>query len=277
MSNPRCSTSPGPPTAALFDSGSRWHTRMSMIESLQGISDQRWSDFEHVYRPLLLFWIRKKGVPLNAMEDVLQESLISIMQGINKYEHGGQRPSGAIGSAQQGLTGALGLSFQLQEIDYSQANFVHADLSPQQFDAAMQKRGESWWTMFSRLMQEGMTQARRKAAAGDTSGEVGIGELFGLLFSSDRELQLRRIMAEQFTDMEVLTAAFGGESGSTIITDRNAAALDVMRQQIAKGRERVAIFYGAAHMADFDQRLRKDFDLKPMETTWVEAWDLRGP
>ena len=91
MSNPRCSTSPVPPTAALFDSGSRWHTRMSMIESLQGISDQRWSDFEHVYRPLLLFWIRKKGVPLNAMEDVLQESLISIMQGINKYEHGGRR------------------------------------------------------------------------------------------------------------------------------------------------------------------------------------------
>ncbi len=195
----------------------------------------------------------------------------------NRVPKAGQRPSGAIGSAQQGLTGALGLSFQLQEIDYSQANFVHADLSPQQFDAAMQKRGESWWTMFSRLMQEGMTQARRKAAAGDTSGEVGIGELFGLLFSSDRELQLRRIMAEQFTDMEVLTAAFGGESGSTIITDRNAAALDVMRQQIAKGRERVAIFYGAAHMADFDQRLRKDFDLKPMETTWVEAWDLRGP
>lgn len=194
----------------------------------------------------------------------------------NRVPKAGQRPSGAIGSAQQGLTGALGLSFQLQAIDYSRANFVHADLSPQQFDEAMQKRGESWWTMFGRLMQEGMAQARRKAAAGDTSGEVGIGELFGLLFSSDREVQLRRIMAEQFTDMEVLTAAFGGENGSTIITDRNAAAIDVMRQQIAKGKERVAIFYGAAHMADFDERLRSDFDLKPVETTWVEAWDLRS-
>jgi hypothetical protein len=194
----------------------------------------------------------------------------------NRVPKAGQRPSGAIGSAQQGLTGALGLSFQLQAIDYSRANFVHADLSPQQFDEAMQKRGESWWTMFGRLMQEGMAQARRKAAAGDTSGEVGIGELFGLLFSSDREVQLRRIMAEQFTDMEVLTAAFGGENGSTIITDRNAAAIDVMRQQIAKGKERVAIFYGAAHMSDFDERLRNDFDLKPVETTWVEAWDLRS-
>ena len=193
----------------------------------------------------------------------------------NRVPKAGQKPSGAIGSAQQGLTSALGLAFQLEAIDYSPANFVHADLSPKQFDEAMKKRGESWWTMFSRLMREGMTQARRKAAAGDTSGEVGLGELFGLLFSSDRELQLRRIMAEQFTDMEVLTAAFGGENGSTIITDRNAAAVDVMRQQVARGRERIAIFYGAAHMTDFDQRLRKDFGLEPVETTWIEAWDLR--
>lgn len=193
----------------------------------------------------------------------------------NRIPRAGQKPSGAIGSAQQGLTSALGLSFQLQAIDYGRPNFVHADLSPEQFDQAMQKRGESWWTMFSRLMSEGMAQARRKAAAGDTSGEVGFGELFGLLFSSDRELQLRRIMAQQFTDMEVLTAAFGGESGSTIITDRNAAAIDVMRQQVARGHERIAIFYGAAHMADFNTRLKKDFDLEPVETRWVEAWDLR--
>ena len=193
----------------------------------------------------------------------------------NRVPKAGQKPSGAIGSAQQGLTSALGLAFQLEAVDYSPANFVHADLSPEQFDEAMQKRGESWWTMFSRLMQEGMAQARRKSAAGDTSGELGLGELFGLLFSSDRELQLRRIMAQQFTDMEVLTAAFGGENGSTIITDRNASAIDVMRQQVARGRQRIAIFYGAAHMADFDERLRKDFDLQPVETTWVEAWNLR--
>ena len=46
-------------------------------------------------------------------------------------------------------------------------------------------------------------------------------------------------------------------------------------QQVARGRQRIAIFYGAAHMADFDERLRKDFDLQPVETTWVEAWNLR--
>ncbi|NBT12927.1 MAG: hypothetical protein EBS56_04995, partial [Planctomycetia bacterium] len=187
----------------------------------------------------------------------------------------GRKASGAIGSAQQGLTKMLGLEFQLEQIDYTARNFVHADLSPQEFEAAMRKRGESWWSMFFKLMREGAARADREA--GDRAGDVGFGDLFGLLFGQNREIRLRRIMAEQFTDMEVLTAAFGGEKGSSLITDRNAAALDVLRDQIARGRRRIAIFYGAAHMDDFDERLRADFAMEPVETDWLEAWDLRMP
>ena len=190
----------------------------------------------------------------------------------------GRKPSGAIGSAQQGLTSVLGLEFQLEQIDYAAPNFVHADLSPKEFDAAMARRGESWWTMFGRLMREGMKRAERDAARG-RGNDIGLGDMFGMLFGSgpERALRLRRMMAEQFTDMEVLTSAFGGEEGSTLITDRNAAALEVLREQIGKGRRRIAIFYGAAHMDDFDRRLKADFGFEPVETDWIEAWDLRSP
>ena len=140
----------------------------------------------------------------------------------------------------------------------------------------MARRGESWWTMFSRLMREGM--ARAEAGDGATA-EVGIGDMFSLLFGSgpQRQLKLRRLMAEQFSDMDVLSAAFGGEEGSTLITDRNTAALEVLRRRIAKGDRRIAIFYGAGHMDDFDRRLRADFDVQPRDTVWIEAWDLRDP
>jgi hypothetical protein len=184
----------------------------------------------------------------------------------------GRKPSGAIGSAQQGLTKMLGLEFQLDQIDYAARNFVHADLSPKEFDAAMAKRGESWWTMFTRVMRESSARAGKQPAS-----DVGVGDLFGILFGQNRELRLRRLMAEQFTDMEVLTAAFGGEEGSSLITDRNAAALEVLTEQIKLGRRKIAIFYGAAHMDDFDRKLRRDFRLQPRETTWLEAWDLRDP
>ncbi len=184
----------------------------------------------------------------------------------------GRKPSGAIGSAQQGLTKMLGLEFQLDQIDYAARNFVHADLSPKEFDAAMAKRGESWWTMFTRVMRESSARAEKQPAS-----DVGFGDLFGILFGQNRELRLRRLMAEQFTDMEVLTAAFGGEEGSSLITDRNAAALEVLAEQIKLGRRKIAIFYGAAHMDDFDRKLKRDFRLQPRETTWLEAWDLRDP
>ena len=187
----------------------------------------------------------------------------------------GAKPSGAIGAAQQSLTKMLGLEFQLDRIDYRARNFVHADLSPKEFDAAMAKRGESWWTMVSKLMRESV--ARADAQKGKARSDVGVGDVFGLLFGTNREVRLRRLMAEQFTDMEVLTAAFGGEEGSSLITDRNAAAAEVLGEQVGKGRRSLAIFYGAAHMDDFDRRLRKDFGLQPGETTWVEAWDLRDP
>lgn len=186
----------------------------------------------------------------------------------------GRKASGAIGNAQQGMTKMLGLEFQLEQIDYSAGNFVHADMSPKEFDDAMRKRGESWWTMFTRLMREGAERAERGKPTGP---EVGIGDLWGLFFGKDREIRLRRIMAEQFTDMDVLTAAFGGEEGSTLITDRNGAALEVLGEQIAEGKRRIAIFYGAAHMEDFDQRLKEDFGMEPGEVEWIEAWDLRMP
>jgi hypothetical protein len=191
----------------------------------------------------------------------------------------GRKPAGMIGSAQQGLTQLLGLEFQLERVDYTAANFVHADMSPQEFSAAMTKRGESWWTIFMKLMREGM--ARADQGRPPPGSNVGFGEMFGLLFGSgpDRQVKLRRIMAEQFTDMDVLTATFGGEEGSTLITDRNTAALAVLRDRIGKGDRRIAIFYGAAHMDDFDRRLRADFGLEaqPRETVWLEAWDLRDP
>ncbi|MGI9177502.1 MAG: hypothetical protein ACR2IT_06560, partial [Pirellulales bacterium] len=88
----------------------------------------------------------------------------------------GRKPAGAIGSAQQSLKSALGLEFQLESIDYTADNFVHADLSPKEFDAAMARRGESWWSMFMKLMRESMARADR----GSGGGDVGVGDLFSI-------------------------------------------------------------------------------------------------
>jgi hypothetical protein len=67
---------------------------------------------------------------------------------------------------------------------------------------------------------------------------------------------------------------FNGPEGSTLVTERNKKALDVLRRQIKSGKRRLAIFYGAAHMEDMARQLESEFGLQRSGTTWVVAWDL---
>ena len=69
-------------------SHSRWATRSSMIVDLQGISQERWTEFLFLYEPLLLHWMRKKGVPDRDIDDVLSESWKSIYEGIGNFDRG---------------------------------------------------------------------------------------------------------------------------------------------------------------------------------------------
>jgi hypothetical protein len=97
------------------------------------------------------------------------------------------------------------------------------------------------------------------------------------LLDKNRAMALKRVLAEDFLDMEGSIQAIEGPKGSAIIADRNKAALKVLRKQIDAGRKKIAIFYGAGHMADFQDRLRDEFGLAPISTRWLVAWNLKGP
>jgi len=182
---------------------------------------------------------------------------------------GGRKAGGnPVSSVQKAMTEILALSFQLEEIDYTRKNLVHADMSPDQVAKSMQKRGDSLMSMFLRMM--GYAIARQ----GHTSGAADV-QLLLALFDKNRALALKRIMAEQFEVMGGSMMEFGNVAGGTIIADRNKAALEVLRKQIAAGKQKIAIFYGAGHMPDFAQRLRDDFALVPISTRWLVAWDLK--
>ena len=59
-----------------------------------------------------------------------------------------------------------------------------------------------------------------------------------------------------------------------IIDARNQKAMDVLAEQIALGKKRIGIFYGAAHLPDFERRLLEDDKFVRVETRWITAWDL---
>jgi len=70
---------------------SRWATRSSMLVDLKGISQERWTEFLFLYEPLLLCWMRKKGVPDREVDEVLQECWSSIYKGIGNFERGSDK------------------------------------------------------------------------------------------------------------------------------------------------------------------------------------------
>jgi hypothetical protein len=171
---------------------------------------------------------------------------------------------------QNGMKDLLGLEFQLQGIDYTRKNLVHADMSPDQFAESMRKRRETLMTMIVRVLGYEMTRPN------EPNGGGGSGQLLLALFDKNRSLALRRVFAEQFEDSEGSFAALEGRNGSTLISGRNQVALQVLRKELAAGKTKIAIFYGAAHMPNFQTRLRADFGLVPVSTRWLVAWNMKS-
>jgi hypothetical protein len=174
-----------------------------------------------------------------------------------------------VGLLQNGMKTILELDHQLEKIDYTRPNFVHADMSPDQFAKAMRDRNESFLQMYFRLLGTALAQQGSLSGGGPSDLDV-----IAALFAKDRPRRLKILMAKQLADMESLMVSFGGEQGSAIISDRNKIALAVLKDQLAAGKKLIGIFYGAGHLQDMDQRLRKDFELKPVAITWVTAWNL---
>lgn len=190
-----------------------------------------------------------------------------------KIPKGGKgRSAHPIGLLQHGMSDALGLVHQMNEVDYTKKNFVHADMTPEEFAESMEKRGESWLGMAFRAM--GQSIAQQSKGAGGLGAEF---EMLAAMFDEHPEVKLKRAFASQFQNMEDLVDAFGDEEGSTIITERNKKALEVLKKQLDKGKKHVAIFYGAAHLPDMHQRLLAEFGLKLATTQWLTAWDMSEP
>jgi len=173
----------------------------------------------------------------------------------------------AIGSAQQGMKSMLELEYQLEKIDYTKKNLVHADMSPEEFAKSMEAKDESFSKMFWRMLGQGMAQQQQGKGTSDVN-------LLIALFSSNRALRLKRIMAQQFEDLEGQMVAIDGPDGSTIISERNKKCFEVLSREIEAGKKRIAIFYGAGHLADMEERLIRDFHMRRKSTRWLEAWKL---
>lgn len=156
----------------------------------------------------------------------------------------------------------LGLSYQMDWIDYRLPNFIHADVSWRELYNLMEARNESLRSLFERTAS-GSQDGLRSAAAGSLTG-------------GDRR-EPKRAMAREYGEAETLMNELESDEGTSLVADRNAFVIRRIERDLgqlpaeAKTLRQLAIFYGAGHMPDFERRL---FELGFVResVSWRNAW-----
>ncbi|QDU79962.1 hypothetical protein Pla110_16840 [Polystyrenella longa] len=189
----------------------------------------------------------------------------------NGFKPDAREGGNIVSSMQLMMKDVLQLEFQLENIDYMQKNFVHADMSPDQLFKTMKDKGETPINLFLRIVQ---ANAAMQAQPQSKAAEMAL--MMTAFDAPDvRARKLKAVFAKEFIANDTFLSSFSGEQGFSLITDRNDVALEVMQREIDKGSEKIGIFYGAGHMEDMHQKLIDKYNMKPVKTVWLNAWTVQ--
>ena len=181
----------------------------------------------------------------------------------------GQHSDHGVAQLQRFLKDKLDLSFQLDEIDYTPDNFVHADLDAETFQKMQSQRGESFAMMMLQSLMKSMSDPGAIRQFEDEPLDV-----VDLMTRPDGERQIKLLLARHLGDFEKEAMGLNMLEGSVILTERNKAVMKVLDDSLEDGKRDLAIFYGAAHMPDIAKQLEAR-GFKATQTRWRAAWDVR--
>src|SRR3954447_9805234 len=162
----------------------------------------------------------------------------------------GARSESMVSAFQRMLKEFLELEFQLDAVDYTAKNFVHADLDAETFEKMQAERGENIFVLMLRQILDEMSKPQQPQ-------EIALPELLMAFLSPDSARHFKLILAKQFQDIDSKVSGLEGPDGSVLVTERNNAAIKVLKEQIAAGKKNLGIFYGAAHMSGISKKLEE--------------------
>ncbi|MDI1314366.1 hypothetical protein [Prosthecobacter sp.] len=175
-----------------------------------------------------------------------------------------------VGQLQTLMRDTLKLHGQLEGIDYTAKNFVHADMDMSQFTQTQTQKQESFLSLYLKAAQAQKEVNEKRGVNSDAAGMVLLLKIFTM---KDSSTELKRMIAQEFDSVEDIMAGMETGDGTVLVGERNKVALQVMDKEIATGKKRIAIFYGAAHLGDMEERLFKQ-GFKRTKVEWLKAWDL---
>lgn len=242
-------------------------TLETAIVTLQGPKNQRLDLISavHLAEPTYYQQLNSKfrGYQAVLYELILPEAMAG--QPLPSKLEGG----GALSGMQSTLARSLGLVTQLDQIDYSPANFVHADLSQEGLSRTMDGREESILSYFQKAMASGKGPTNLGVSEAELASLDLMAIMSGKPSSQDRKT-LKTLLAHTLTSSDGLLSSL---EDTALVAERNKAALRVLEREVRAGKKKLAIFYGAAHMPGIENQLKQQ-GWKRTQTTWLPAWRL---
>lgn len=177
---------------------------------------------------------------------------------------------------QQSMGRLLRLEFQLENIDYTRPNFVHADASGEEFEKMQKERGESMMQLMLKSLELSsdpeMSEKFRQAQ------EIGLSDLIMMFYSDKAAARFKVVFAGLLAESEkILDQKLLGKN-SALINGRNEVALKKLDEVLADpAKKRVCIFYGAGHMPSMEAALRSRLKAERKSFTWLSAWKMPPP
>ena len=208
-------------------------------------------------------YYQKVQKDLDGFDAVLYEAV----GGDKKHMMEAKKNGGSFLSAFQHIFGdVLDLNFQLDSIDYTKDNLVHADIAAEDLQDKMKDQDVTPLGQFLK---------------NDTLNSIApfikkIGPYLKEFLKTQPGLQngLKDKFAQQMSQADIRTQ-FPEEFYNSIVVERNKIVIKVLQDQFKNcpQKKSFAIFYGAAHMPDMQKRL-EDLGFKQNNKRWMTAWKV---
>lgn len=156
---------------------------------------------------------------------------------------------------------AVGLDFQLDDIDYDRKTFKNCDLTWDEVKKLSAKEGKATRdtvNQVGQLLDANSAQARMLEAV-----------LTEIRKDPAEQAAMRVFLAEFLSKPGAMDKILGSQTTNVLIRERNAKVLHELRNDASQPS--IAIFFGAGHMADMEHRLIVNDHYRPQESVWFQA------
>lgn len=181
---------------------------------------------------------------------------------------------------QELMATSLGLVFQKKYIHYEQDNFEHCDISVSTLQKLMKEPDSE-----GKAVEDEKLQQMMSLMSGENKMVMGLIKFFANMLKSNPQTQqmVRYVFARAINDQDVSQLMQKQPSLEkmmvVILEKRNDYIMERLEAYLKdpqwKGK-RIAIFYGAAHLADIENRLCNQHGYRCEHQDWYTGMKIRG-